>query len=354
MRLRSQLCKVQRDCEDTVPGGTLEPIRELVFFRVIPLQMHRQKVVSMPAAAVRRLSQQELSVTVHAAHCFGTEHVVSVEASQSTAIQNPVSVLSLWNIELKMLVEELTAWITRKSPRYVVPALSDRDAQATETAVRKLTLASAFPGKDSVLPVAHSDGEAMQQLQTLLDLGVATKLEVRDDCSMWSFADFGASQLRVASQLHEPEMVFSPLEDLSLPSLEDASCWQLFNALKEKGFQVRQRPRKKNGVLQLPPHTPDNVNLVWYASGASLQHLRKYMIALVHAENLFAGGVVLRIHHCQPASYYSQVLQGYHSGSPLNAIADEARPALQLDAENVFVPQPAAPAIEDAAAAVRP
>ena len=177
------------------------------------------------------------------------------------------------------------------------------------------------------------------------------KVEERDDCSMWVFTDFGASQLRVASQLQHPERVFKKLEDFSLSSLEDASCWQLVTALSAKGFQVRQKPRTKELVQRLPPHTPDKENLVWYASSSSVQLLRMYMIALLRAESLFAEGVLLRIHHCQPKAYYAQVLEGQHSGSPLHAIADDARPALEFDVEDSHVAQGEQPAIADAAPA---
>ena len=75
------------------------------------------------------------------------------------------------------------------------------------------------------------------------------------------------------------------------------------------------------------------------------------MIALLRAESLFAEGVLLRIHHCQPKAYYAQALEGQRSGSPLHAIADDARPALEFDVEDSHVVQGEQPAIADAAPA---
>ena len=212
--------------------------------------------------------------------------------------------------------------------------------------------ARAFPGREQVLQVASSDTETIRQLQMLLDLRVVTKVENRDDCCVWSFTEFGASQLRVASELQKPENVFAALSDFSLPSLEDASTWQLVAALKAKGFQVRQKPKKKTDVERLPPHTAESVNLVWYVSSASVQLLRPYMIALLRAESLFAEGVLLKLHHCQLKAYYAKVLEGHHSGSPLQALADDVRPALELDVERAVAVQvePELPAIADTAA----
>ena len=250
--------QLQLDSDDAGLGNSLEPVRDKLFFRVVPLRVERQKVVAMPASRLAKLSQHDLCVTMHSAHSFGGEHVVSIEAQKSMTTQNPVAVLSLWNIELAELVEELTAWTARPFPKYVLPAIGDQAAEVTQDAVRKLVAARAFPAKDQMLHVALSDSSAIRQLHTLLDLRVVRKVEERDDCSMWVFTDFGASQLRVASQLQRPERVFKKLEDFSLLSLEDASCWQLVTALSAKGFQVRQKPRTKELVQRLPPHTPDN------------------------------------------------------------------------------------------------
>ena len=334
--------QLQPDFDD-VAGDVLQPVTDLLFFRIIPVRLHHQKTIPLPAANSRSLGQQELCVTLHAGHNLGIGHVVSVEATKATAVQNPVAVLSLRDITVRTLVEDLTAWITRKSARYVIPAISDAAAEATEDAVRKLVAARAFPNTGRLLQVAASDAVTMQQLHSLLDLRIVKKVGGNAKNSQWVFTDFGASELRVASEIQEPEMVFSPLEDFCASALENASCWQLFAALKKQGFQVCKKPRSRKQVLALAPHTADNENLVWYVSGSTLQHLRMYMIALVSAQRLFDDGVVQRIHHCQPKAYYSQVLEGICSGSPMLSVADEPTPvpALQLDAEGV--PAPAAP-----------
>ena len=323
--------------------AAVPPVAPLTFFRVVHLGLRRQKLVAMPAASKRKLSKHDLCVTVHDAQGNASDTpVVAVEASRATAVQSPVAVLPLLSCDVETLRSDMKVWIARRAPRYVVAGVESETLQNVEGALKRLVACRAFPRTDNVLEVVESDGPLLQQLDVLSRCHLVEQVEAPGDASKWRFSVFGAAQLRVANELHLPEPVFQPLADTSLEALEAGTCWQLFAALRDKGFHVRRRPQKKQAVLQLSPHTPDNVNLLWYVSGASLQHARKYMIALLHSETLFRGGVLKAVHHCQPVAYYNQVLQGNHTGSPLLAVrdADQEVPALQLDAEDVHMPLP--------------
>ena len=96
--------QLEADVDDLAPVNSLEPVRDTLYFRVVPLRIDRQKVVAMPASRAAKLKSHELCVTRHSAHRFGDEHIVSVEAEKAVAAQNPVSVLSLWNVELASML----------------------------------------------------------------------------------------------------------------------------------------------------------------------------------------------------------------------------------------------------------
>ena len=88
-------------------------------------------------------------------------------------------------------------------------------------------------------------------------------------------------------------------------------------------------------MLRLPPHTPESVDLLWYTAGTGLIQSRKYMLALLRAEELFQAGSLTQILHGQPVQYYQMILDGEHTGSPLVALEDKPRAALTLDVDTV-------------------
>ena len=324
--------------ESIVVAAPVPP--RLMFFRLLKVPMHRQKLVALPAAHARKLSKHDLCVTLHAGQsCPEADeetHLVSVEATAASAAQNSVAVLSLLKCELATVRNEMKVWLTRKAPRYIVSGVEHPALRDAEVALQKLVACRAFPRSENVLEVVASDVAMLEQLNILLQCRVVERMESTRNRSKWRFTSFGAAQLRAANELVHPEPVFQALADTSLEALEAGTCWQLFAALRSQGFHVRQRPQSKEAVRRLPPHTPDSVNRLWYVSGSSLQHLRKYMITLIHSDKLFREGVLQRVHHCQPVGYYTEVLQGLHTGSPLLALSDAREPVapLQLDAES--------------------
>ena len=353
--------QLEHDVEDhraVPPPGAAAAESQLLCFRVVPVHLHRQKMISLPAASARKLTKHDICVTVHACHSFSDKHIVALEASRGTSVQGPVSVLSLCDVELPVVRDHLTAWVTRKSPCFLLDGVSDEVVERAQPAVKKLVSCRAFPKSEEGLQTAACDADLNQQLQMLRGVNLVECLPDSPGPGRftWRFSSSGAQKLRVASELRCPELVFQKLTDLSLESLEDATCWQLCDALERKGFHARPRPRTKKAMSQLPPHLPDSANLLYYLPGTSLQRSRKYIMALLRSEDLFSAGVLQRVHHCQPIEYYSQILQGYCSGSPLQAIengeADDSRPPpLQVDGEGL---PPVANAIPDAALPVPP
>ncbi|CAE7253642.1 unnamed protein product, partial [Symbiodinium necroappetens] len=314
---------------------------DLTFFQVLPLQLHRQKLVQMPAASARRLTQHDVCVTLHDSRRSNGRYVVAVEASRATSVQSPVAVLSVCDAEVGAIRTQLTSWNRRKSGSCILEGVAGVVVQRAEEAIRKLMACRAFPNTGNVLQLAKSDAQMLQQLESLRDCSVVECLEDGPENSKWCFSLAGAGKLRVATDARCPELVFKPLADLSLECLESGTCWQLYQALQQKGFQVKQRPKSKKAVRQLAPLTPESAgaDLVWYLSGTSMLRARKYMITLIRAEEMFASGGLSRVYHCQPVQYYSAVLHEGHTGSPFQAVADEPVAALQLDVEQAPGPQ---------------
>ena len=328
-----------RAVDDSIVVAAPVPPR-LMFFRLVKVPMHRQKLVALPAAHARKLSKHDWCVTLHDGQsrleADEETHLVSVEATSASAAQNSVAVLSLLKSDLATMRNEMKVWLTRKAPRYIVSGVEHPALRDAEVALQTLVASRAFGRSETVLEVVASDVAMLEQLNILLQCRVVEQIESNRNVSKWRFTSFGAAKLRAANELVQPEPVFQALTDTSLEALEAGTCWQLFAALRSQGFHVRQRPSSKEAVRRLPPHTPDSVNRLWYVSGSSLQHLRKYMITLIYSEKLFGEGVLQRVHHCQPVGYYTEVLQGLHTGSPLLALPDgrEEVAPLQLDAEN--------------------
>ena len=314
---------------------------DLTVFQVLPLQLHRQKLVQMPAASARRLTQHDVCVTLHDSRRSNGRYVVAVEASRATSVQSPVAVLSVCDAEVGAIRTQLTSWNRRKSGSCILEGVAGVVVQRAEEAIRKLMACRAFPNTGNVLQLAKSDAQMLQQLESLRDCSVVECLEDGPENSKWCFSLAGAGKLRVATDARCPELVFKPLADLSLECLESGTCWQLYQALQQKGFKVKQRPKSKKAVRQLAPLTPESAgaDLVWYLSGTSMLRARKYMITLIRAEEMFASGGLSRVYHCQPVQYYSAVLHEGHTGSPFQAVADEPVAALQLDVEQAPGPQ---------------
>ena len=353
---RENVLQLQPDVEGDVVSEPQSPQSDMFCFRVVPVRLDRQKVVAMPAAHARRLSKLDFCVTVHASQASSDGTLVSAEASQTTSVSSPVAVLTLCNADLDTMKSKLTAWVTRKSPCYLLDGVRGSVTEDAKDALMKLVSSRAFPSSSHVLQVADSDRSLLRQLESLRECRIVQLVDAKSDHSKWSFTAFGAGKLRVANKLRCPEPVFQPLTDVSLQALQDATTWQLFHALQSQGFQVRPKPARKREALALPPHTADNQDLLWYAPNTSLHRSRQYMIALLHSPVLFDRGVQ-RVRHCQPIKYYKMILEDGCCSSPVLELEDVARPALSLDVENPVAQQPEPQVLVNAAPAsgnVRP
>ena len=322
------------NCEQE--AGEAHAHQSLSFFKLVPVRLQQQRLMRLPAVSTRRLSKREICVTQHASHTLDEQVIVSLEPQQATTVANPVHVLSVCRVGWNSLRDNLQAWTPRKGVRNVLTCLSDSVAGQTHAAIDRLVAARAFQASDNILQIAGSEGAMRDQLVLLESCKVVECLHQTPHESRWRFSALGSAHLRVANVVQNPRTVFAALKAFDLPSLQDASCWQLFTALCERGFRVLPRPASKRKLSLLTPHSRDAVNLVWYAAATStLESSKLYMISLLHSPDLFENGILTRLHHCQPLAYYESVLEGRSAGSPLQELLDEEKPPppLELDAD---------------------
>ena len=336
---RADQLALELDVEPDLASNAV-PTSDMTFFKVVPLRADRQKLVPMPAAHARRIRQHQLCVTMHHSRKVGASYLVAVEASRATSVQGPVSVLSVCDANLEATRQHMQAWFRRKSSCYVLENVNDAVARRVEDSVSKLVACRAFPNTGQFLHVAQSDVSMIEQLELLQGLSLVCRSQEGpdSDASEWGFTVLGASRLRAATHVRSPEPVFQALTDMSQETLEAATSWQLFDALRRLGFQVRRKPKDKKAVLRLPRHTPQNLDLLWYIPNTSLSRCHAYMIALLRSEELFQGGTLTQVLHCQSAQYYQMILDGNHSGDALVALEDQPRAALSLDVESWQLP----------------
>ena len=173
-------------CADEASLVAATDSASMVFFRVVPLNINRQRLIAMPAANARRLSKHDLCVTIHDAQRNVSDAnkdspIVSVEARTATAVQNSVAVLPLLRCDLEALRADMKVWVQRKAPRYLISGVESEAMQNVEGALQRLVACKAFPRSDNVLEVAASDDSSLQQLRVLLGHRIVEQVCARRD-----------------------------------------------------------------------------------------------------------------------------------------------------------------------------
>ena len=352
---------LERDVSDVVDGqydehsvvavvdghgpGSAAPEAATVFFRLVSATLGRKKHVPLPFASAGRLSEKDLCVTVHAATIVEGKPLVELEATRAaSSVPHPVAVLSACHGNAELLEAGLQSWSSKRSVEYLMIGLDADTKQATCRVVSALVRSSAFPDADACYTIARGDTDTMRILERLSVLGLVQQRSSTEAASQWSLTDVGLTRLRVSHAVGAPQRVFSPLRDTSLPALENASHWQLFAALRDANWVLRQLPAKR-GDRHLPPIRADSEgsDLVFYVSGLDMKHMKlSYLMSLVASRELFSKGVVLMIHHDQLKKYYEDVLAekidgnvDVHAAIPLADVADAAPlSALEMDLDD--------------------
>ena len=95
------------------------------------------------------------------------------------------------------------------------------------------------------------------------------RITVRVDSSTeWRFTVEAVAHLGFGQQLVEPQSVCDLLP-LDGPVPDDATEFQMFMLLDQRGWQVRKAPSGKQQRLLLPPATRDG-DRIWCVSGTDL------------------------------------------------------------------------------------
>ena len=142
-------------CADEASLVAAPDSASMVFFRVVPLNINRQRLIAMPAANARRLSKRDLCVTIHdAQRNVSDANKDSPVARTATAVQNSVAVLPLLRCNLETLRTDMKVWVQRKAPRYLISGVESEAMQDVEGALQRLVACKASPRSDNVLEVS--------------------------------------------------------------------------------------------------------------------------------------------------------------------------------------------------------
>ena len=173
------------------------------------------------------------------------------------------------------------------------------------------------------LEVAAVDAEKMSQLKYLQQVGFVDGLiDDTSNSSKWWLTDEGLGHLTHTRCLVSPQPVLRCRVGLSL---EDSTNWELLALMREQGWALTPIPNKKKVKLALPPYTKGSARMC-YSNHIDLTVVRPYLLALLKADALFEGGVLLEVHHHKQNNYYKRVCSGTFSGQvePL-ALTDGAQ-----------------------------
>ena len=307
---------------------------QIVFFRVVTTRPSRGQFVYLPAAAGAglHLRADDVCLTFHRAYVIANTTHVNVQPlpASSSKLGIDISIMNLLSGDLSLLEAGLREWSRGRKACFL---LDGCDPSLFSSLLEALHSSGAYPTSDSVLCVAGHDQERRDLLLALEQRGLTEQVAVRVDASTeWRFTCKGVSHLSFAQQLVEPSVVCSRLP-LGSGVPHDATEFQLFMLLDERGWQVRKAPGKKQERLLLPPATKGG-DRIWYVGGTDLVRIRSYLLCLVHIDTL---DNVVEIHPFQEQKYYAQILDGSGDGRRVvaaPAIADVAREPLELDVED--------------------
>lgn len=312
---------------------------DLVFIRTTCARPAKRKLVQLPPALTRRLSQHDLCVTVHRAAWSepGGEWIVDVEPAQAQGIDSPIAVLSVARAQTDVgaLRESMQSWSCRREVLFTIAGCEAMITTSARKALQSLLQAGSFHGCDPHrrLLVSASDDTMLRALQELQGLGVVERIP---PLASWALTRDGMERVRTAHALSSPKRVFAPHAALEMiADFTSATNWELMALMRCRGWSLARRPSaSKLRRSPLPPLEKDNRPKKWYLSSTSLDHSRMYMIALLRSDDLLNGTVVVQIHHCQRAKYYSALLSESSDGTiapDLAAVAEPPPMALKCD-----------------------
>ena len=244
------------------PGqGPRQPVdnQHEVFFRLTCARPSRHKLVRLPAAAARRLSQHDFCVTLH--RCVevsggdrGASHFVEVEpATAQTAggfTNEAVGVMSVFRSDMTALRERMLGWSSAKDLSFTLANCASVMSRDMLELLNDMVLARAFSISESEvrghLVVRASEAARLQCLRTLTELGMACLLREAEGDQHYAFTQLGANSLRHVRKCTAPARFFkSPAELADIPATEWPSCttWELLCLLQHCGWQLRQAPQ---------------------------------------------------------------------------------------------------------------
>ena len=338
---------LELDCEELVLGMEASGASSEVFFSLISKKAGRLKLPHLPAASSKRLKKDDLMITTHEHLCL--EHVEDVELvarghnpdsflvlaapQMACGISSAVAAFSLCQSDLATVTASLQIWV-RKGLHYTVGSIAD-----SSSVLADLVHSKAFPNLQKLVVQSNRE-EDLVALTALERRGMVTCTDRNEHFSRWQFTAHGASSLKLAHLVGDPELIFNPITNFSQEHLMQATAWELMHSLESQGFALRIMPQR-NSKDQMLPHKPDAPNRSCYFRTrlADSAAQRLYMIALLLSQHLFEKGYE-EIHHLQPDKYYSAMLQGHVAPAPIairKARASGSQPGVQDPANGMSV-----------------
>lgn len=311
--------------EAAVAAASAVDAHTWVFFKVLHSNPSRMKTARLPLASGGRLGKDDVAVTIHAAQHIDGE---SFAILNDPVLFDNCAVVMMHGLERcssNTLLNCLHFWKVGSQSHYGFQCLPGEDWARQHSVVSRLIAAGAFPDADKHLHVDGADVDA-GILAEWAALGLVTRSPpTRAGKVQVAFADRGVQNLSVSLHASCPRPLCAVREgDISL---EDRSTFELILMLQNLGRTWRKLPTAKAHRLALN-YSPGGEK-TWYSH--SVHPERRYLLALLQADELFGAGVTHVPHWAaQPARVYGQILNGSNPTSLLTLVGDVdmgARPA---------------------------
>ena len=283
MRLRSDV--EQMDDEQGLPShsdgaGHVAAENGMIFFRVITVRPSRAKTVRVYCPQQRMFKRHDSCIVFHDSKRVGDEYLVSVDAKSSQAasaahhggnLPTSLAAFSLSESNLDALREEMLVWSRNPKPEFF---MKDLDLTAEQRhLVRELCQQGVFHGSQGQMKIMRMFAVRLDICDTLRSAGIIDIVHENEESISWQLSSTIVPRLAMAHKMGMPRRFFELRPGIAIT---DMSTLELWETLKEEGWEVRRAPLKKVQKDALEPYRGGDAPRVLYLTSPSLGAQRSH------------------------------------------------------------------------------